>query len=51
MVKPDVLRDNPELGMALTDVRYEIMLTMESSAEVRSHMGKAQGIDQAAYEA
>lgn len=51
MIKTEVLDAYPELGMALTGAWYEIMAAMESSAEVRAHMGEASGTDQAGYEA
>ena len=51
MVKTEVLEAFPELGKALTGAWYEIMAAMESSAEVRAHMGEASGTDQAGYEA
>jgi len=51
MVKTEVLEANPELGKALTGAWYEIMAAMESSADVRAHMGEASGTDLAGYEA
>ena len=51
MIKTEVLDAFPELGKALTGAWYEIMAAMESSAEVRAHMGEASGTDQAGYEA
>ena len=51
MVKTEVLEAYPELGKALTGAWYEIMSQMESSPEVRAHMGDASGTDQAGYEA
>ncbi len=51
MVKTEVLEQYPELGKALTGAWYEIMAAMESSTEVREHMGEASGTDLAGYEA
>jgi len=51
MVKTEVLQANPDLGKALTGAWYEIMAAMETSAEVRTHMGEASGTDLAGYEA
>ena len=51
MVKTDVLKANPDLGKALTGAWYEIMAAMQSSADVRAHMGEASGTDLAGYEA
>lgn len=51
MVKTEVLKANPELGKALVGAWYEIMAAMESSPEVRAHMGEASGTDQDGYEA
>lgn len=50
MVKTEVLEENPALGKALTGAWYEIMAAMESSDEVRAHMGEASGTDLAGYE-
>ena len=51
MVKTEVLDANPDFGKALVGAWYEIMSAMESSPEVRAHMGEASGTDQAGYEA
>ena len=51
MVKTDVLEEYPEFGKALVGAWYEIMAAMETSSEVRAHMGEASGTDQAGYEA
>lgn len=51
MVKTDVLDANPDFGKALVGAWYEIMSAMESSPEVRAHMGEASGTDQAGFEA
>ncbi|WP_373387645.1 putative urea ABC transporter substrate-binding protein [Pseudomonas alcaligenes] len=55
VVNSDTLKDNPELGKALTGAWYEIMATMSAdSAEgkaAREHMAKASGTDLAGYEA
>lgn len=51
MVKTETLEAYPELGKALTGAWYEIMAAMESSPEVRAHMGEASGTDVAGYEA
>lgn len=55
VVNSATLKDNPELGKALTGAWYEIMATMSAdSAEgkaAREHMAKASGTDLAGYEA
>ncbi|WP_394559347.1 putative urea ABC transporter substrate-binding protein [Aquipseudomonas alcaligenes] len=55
VVNSATLKDNPELGKALTGAWYEIMATMGAdSAEgkaAREHMAKASGTDLAGYEA
>lgn len=51
MVKTEVLEANPDFGKALVGAWYEIMSLMQSSADVRAHMGEASGTDQAGYEA
>ena len=55
VVNSETLKDNPELGKALTGAWYEIMATMGAdSAEgkaAREHMAKASGTDLAGYEA
>src|SRR5690606_34866936 len=50
VVKTEVLKAKPELGKALVGAWYEVMELMESSAEVRTHMGEASGTDLAGYE-
>jgi NitT/TauT family transport system substrate-binding protein len=51
MVKTETLEAYPELGKALTGAWYEIMAAMESTEDVRAHMGEASGTDLAGYEA
>lgn len=55
VVNSDTLKDNPELGKALTAAWYEIMATMSAKTAAgkaaREHMAKASGTDLAGYEA
>ena len=55
VVNSDTLKDNPELGKALTGAWYEIMATMSADSDAgkaaREHMAKASGTDLAGYEA
>jgi NitT/TauT family transport system substrate-binding protein len=55
VVNSDTLKDNPELGKALTGAWYEIMVTMSADSDAgkaaREHMAKASGTDLAGYEA
>ncbi|GAD61253.1 putative urea ABC transporter substrate-binding protein [Aquipseudomonas alcaligenes] len=55
VVNSDTLKDNPELGKALTGAWYEIMATMSADSgagkAAREHMAKASGTDLAGYEA
>ncbi len=55
VVNSDTLKDNPELGKALTGAWYEIMATMNADSAAgkaaREHMAKASGTDLAGYEA
>lgn len=51
MVKTETLEAYPELGKALAGAWYEIMAAMESTEDVRAHMGEASGTDLAGYEA
>ncbi len=53
VVNSDTLKDNPELGKALTGAWYEIMATMSADSDAgkaaREHMAKASGTDLAGY--
>ncbi len=55
VVNSATLKDNPELGKALTGAWYEIMATMSADSDAgkaaREHMAKASGTDLAGYEA
>ena len=55
VVNSATLKDNPELGKALTGAWYEIMATMNADSDAgkaaREHMAKASGTDLAGYEA
>ncbi|MBC9249900.1 lipid kinase [Pseudomonas alcaligenes] len=55
VVNSETLKDNPELGKALTGAWYEIMATMSADSAAgkaaREHMAKASGTDLAGYEA
>ena len=55
VVNSATLRDNPNLGKALTGAWYEIMATMSADTPAgkaaREHMAKASGTDLAGYEA
>lgn len=55
VVNSATLKDNPELGKALTGAWYEIMATMSANSTVgtaaREHMAKASGTDLAGYDA
>lgn len=55
VVNSETLKDNPELGKALTGAWYEIMATMSAQTPAgkaaREHMAKASGTDLAGYEA
>ena len=55
VVNSDTLKDNPELGKALTGAWYEIMTIMKTDnakgKAAREHMAKASGTDLAGYDA
>ncbi|MGM0449301.1 MAG: putative urea ABC transporter substrate-binding protein [Pseudomonadota bacterium] len=55
VVNTETLKENPELGKALTGAWYEIMARMEGSddtaVEARTHMADAAGTDLEGYEA